>query len=40
MVVGDWKIVDLPIIDVVVKGEEDEDEIVRFKSKIYRFREK
>lgn len=38
-VTGNWKIVDLPEIQVVT-GEEKEEEIARFKSKVYRFRDK
>ncbi len=36
-VVGNWKIVDLPVIPVVT-GEEQEEELAKFRSKIYRFR--
>jgi Ran-binding protein 1 len=36
-VVGNWKIVDLPEIPVVT-GEEQEEELAKFRSKIYRFR--
>jgi Ran-binding protein 1 len=36
-VVGNWKIVDLPEI-AVVTGEEQEEELAKLKSKIYRFR--
>ena len=35
---GNWKIVDLPVI-VPVNGEENETEIASFQTKIFRFRE-
>lgn len=36
-VVGNWKLVDLPEMPAVT-GEEEEEELVKFRSKIYRFR--
>lgn len=39
VIVGNWKIVDLPEIPVVT-GEEQEDEVAKFKTKVYRFRDK
>lgn len=38
-VIGDWKIVDLPVMPKVT-GEEQEEELAKFKSKAYRFRDK
>lgn len=34
---GNWKAVDLPEV-VVVTGEEDDEEITKFRTKLYRFR--
>jgi Ran-binding protein 1 len=39
VVTGDWKLVDLPELPKVT-GEEQEEEIAKFKSKIYRFHDK
>lgn len=38
-VIGDWKIVDLPVMPKVT-GEEQEEELAKFKSKAYRFHNK
>jgi hypothetical protein len=38
-VIGNWKIVDLPEMPVVT-GEEQEEEVTKFRSKIYRFHDK
>lgn len=40
IVVGDWKIVDLPEQNNVGNGEEFEDEVTKFRAKIYRFHDK
>jgi len=36
-VVGNWKLVDLPEMPAVT-GEEEEEELAKFRTKIYRFR--
>jgi len=36
-VVGNWKLVDLPVMPAVT-GEEEEEEVAKFRTKIYRFK--